>query len=353
MFPSLPAQGRLRKEKPAWNMRHSDAPRQPCHAVCPMSPAIRVTTTARLHLGFLGPNEGSGRRFGSIGLSLDTPETRLLLRRAEQAEIIGPEAERAERYVRIMERRLGLAPGHALHIEAAIPAHAGLGSGTQLALAIAAGLRALYGFAPDLAGDAAALGRGHRSGIGIGLFAQGGLIVDGGKGPRPAPPPILARIPVPSAWRILLVLDPAGRGLAGVDETAAFARLPPMREAFSAELCRLTLLQALPALVEADLSAFGQAVTKIQEMLGDYFAPVQGGRFASARVAAALAVLAKVGAHGVGQSSWGPSGFAFAPDQEEAERLLKVLLQDRNAAQGLDIRIARALNHGATIARDA
>jgi beta-ribofuranosylaminobenzene 5'-phosphate synthase len=318
-----------------------------------MNPAIRVVSTARLHLGFLGPNDGPGRRFGSIGLSLDAPETRLSLRRAERAAVIGPEPERAERYLRMMERRLGLASSHALSIEAAIPAHAGLGSGTQLALSIAAGLRALHGFAPDLAGDAAALGRGNRSGIGIGLFAQGGLIVDGGKGPRPAPPPILARMPVPSAWRILLLLDPAGRGLAGVDETAAFARLAPMRETFSAELCRLTLLQALPALVEEDLSAFGQAITKMQEMLGDYFATVQGGRFASARVAAALAVLAKAGAHGVGQSSWGPSGFAFAPDHAEAERLLKVLLQDRRAAQGLDIRIARALNHGARIAREA
>ena len=52
-----------------------------------------------------------------------------------------------------------------------------LGSGTQLALAVAAALRALHGYPLDPREDAVLLDRGARSGIGIGIFEQGGLVV--------------------------------------------------------------------------------------------------------------------------------------------------------------------------------
>jgi len=40
-----------------------------------LSATIRVTAPARLHLGFLDLNGAIGRRFGSIGLAIDKPET--------------------------------------------------------------------------------------------------------------------------------------------------------------------------------------------------------------------------------------------------------------------------------------
>jgi beta-ribofuranosylaminobenzene 5'-phosphate synthase len=47
-----------------------------------MFDSVMVTAAARLHLGFLDMNGGLGRRFGSLGLAIDRPSTRLTLRRA-------------------------------------------------------------------------------------------------------------------------------------------------------------------------------------------------------------------------------------------------------------------------------
>jgi len=309
---------------------------------------VEVTCTARLHMGFLDLNGSLGRRFGSIGLALDGPRTRLVIRRSETTRVSGPDHERAGRYLRGITERLGLSGGCSLVVSEAIPAHGGLGSGTQLALAVAAAVRRLHGVPLDPRADAAALGRGRRSGIGIGLFQGGGLVVDGGCGKGAPPPPMLSRLDVPEDWRILLLIDATRRGLSGARETAAFGAVEAMREPVSAELCRLVLMQALPAVAEDDLAAFGAAVTRIQAIVGDYFAPVQGARLASPRVAAALEMLSAQGATGLGQSSWGPTGFAFVRGDAAAQQMVQALAES-GVAEGLDTRICRALNHGAAI----
>ena len=108
-------------------------------------------------------------------------------------------------------------------------------------------------------------------------------------------------------------------------------------------------MKALPAVAEADLASFGAAIRELQSRLGDYFAPIQGGsRFTSPDVAAALARLDEAGAYGIGQSSWGPTGFAFAASAEEANRLVALLRGDAGP-RGLDIRICSGLNRGAQI----
>src|SRR5258708_4802992 len=114
-----------------------------------MSKSTTVTTTARLHLGFLDLEAGLGRRFGSLGLSLDAPATRLTLRAARATLVEGAESERAGHHLAVLARHLGVDGGHVLTIDEVIPPHAGLGSGTQLALAVGAALRRLHDFAPD------------------------------------------------------------------------------------------------------------------------------------------------------------------------------------------------------------
>jgi beta-RFAP synthase len=310
------------------------------------APVVDVIATARLHLGFLDLNGGLGRRFGSIGLAIDAPLLRLGLRRSHQAIVEGPEQARAAAWLAALERRLQLPGPHELRIHEAIPPHAGLGSGTQLALALGAALRRLYRLEADPQADAALLGRGTRSGIGIALFCTGGLVVDGGHGTPDGLPPVLARLEMPDAWRIVLVLDRHGEGLSGAAERAAFAALPPMHETMAAAICRAVLMQALPAVAEDDVAAFGVAIRSVQAMLGEYFAPAQGGAFTSRRVGTALAALAEAGAVGIGQSSWGPTGFAFLPNAAEAARVVAAV-KASGRADGVEISICRALNHGA------
>jgi beta-ribofuranosylaminobenzene 5'-phosphate synthase len=238
----------------------------------------------------------------------------------------------------------------ALTIETAIPEHVGLGSGTQLGLAVAAGVAALAGESVSARALAPLVERGARSGIGIGAFETGGFLVDGGKAAGDAPAPIIARAAFPADWRVILIFDAQGRGLSGPAEIAAFQALPPFPETMAAQLCRLTLLRLLPGLGEADFAAVADSIGEIGARLGDYFAPVQGGRYASPRVAAALEYLHDAGFSGIGQSSWGPTGFVFLADALEAQTRQRELAK-RFGASGLSFRVCAGRNRGAEIRR--
>jgi beta-ribofuranosylaminobenzene 5'-phosphate synthase len=309
---------------------------------------VQVTTAARLHLGFLDLAGDLGRRFGSIGLAIDAFETHVELREAPSFEVLGEERERGAHIARRVAESLGLDTRKKLVISNAIPAHAGLGSGTQLALAIAAAFRRLAGLPVDARGDARLLDRGARSGVGVALFERGGLAVDAGRGPNTETPPVVAWVNFPRDWRILLVLDPRVEGAHGEEERRAFSGLPRFPADAAGEICRCTLMQILPGAAEADLEAFGEGVARIQEILGDHFAPVQGGaRFMSAPVSRAAAKLKALGAHGIGQSSWGPTGFAFASDPDHAQFLAERARAERGSE--VEIRICSARHHGAAI----
>lgn len=302
-------------------------------------------TGARLHLGFLDLAGDYGRRFGSLGLAIDGFETCVRLRHAEQDQAEGAERERTLAWLARLRDLHGASGGVAAQVEAAIPAHAGLGSGTQLALALARAFRTLHGLAPDARADAAALMRGARSGLGVALFERGGFVLDGGRGPMTQVPPVLAHLRFPSLWRVVLLRDD-GAGAHGEAERAAFARLPAFPPESAADLCRRALTQVLPGVAEADFSAFSEGISAIQARLGDYFAPAQGGgRFASAKVGRVAAALAQSGAVGLGQSSWGPTGFVFARDPDEAAHWARLA----RAAGDVDVAVHAAREHGASM----
>jgi beta-ribofuranosylaminobenzene 5'-phosphate synthase len=315
----------------------------------PSPASVAVTVPARLHLGFLDLNGGLGRRFGSIGLAINGLKTSITFKAASQLRVTGPENERVRGYLQTMQRALDIESTCHVRIDEVVPAHAGLGSGTQIALAVAAGVRRLYGLPLDVRSDAIRLERGARSGVGIGLFDHGGLVVDGGRGALTTAAPVVSRMPFPEQWRILVVLDPHRQGVHGPDEREVFSKLAPSSDAEAAHLCRLVLMKALPALAECDIAGFGSAIKEMQVLLGDYFAAIQGGsRFSSPDVAAALAALEDEGAYGIGQSSWGPTGFAFAPSAEEANRLVESIYRHPRC-RDLDIRTVAGLNRGAHI----
>jgi beta-RFAP synthase len=312
-----------------------------------MSNRVTIRVPARLHLGFLDLNGGLGRRFGSIGLPLSQPETVLSLSRAGRDSAEGPDSQRAARYLATLCRHLGIGGPHRLVIEEAIPSHAGLGSGTQAALAISAALRTLHGLPLAPQADATLLDRGARSGIGIASFRAGGVIVDGGKLATDAPPPVLSQLPFPEEWRVILILDRTQSGIHGSAEVAAFRDLPTFPAGMAADICRHVLMGALPALAERDLPRFGTAIAAIQHMVGTHFAPAQGGVFTSEAVAATAGRLAEAGAVGIGQSSWGPTGFAFAASQSAASAMVDAVR--RTAPEGIEMRIVSGRNRGACI----
>ena len=124
--------------------------------------------------------------------------------------------------------------------------------------------------------------------------------------------------------------------------------LPDFPEAETAELCRRVLLCALPAIAEHDFKMFCDEVGYLQARMGAYFGPLQGGAYVSQGVAEAIGWLAQQGLTGVGQSSWGPTGFAFVDNAKAADRLYHSFIEEAKADR-LDIVIARGRNTGASI----
>ena len=310
---------------------------------------VTVTVPARLHLGFVDLHGGLGRRFGSLGIAIDTPCVRLSLGATERLRATGPDAARAQRYLETLIEHYGLDPRLQLRVDESIPAHIGLGSGTQLALATGAAAARLFGLELKARAIAGLLDRGARSSIGIATFEEGGVVLDGGRGDGDEAPPVLSRLPFPEEWRILLIFDHARQGLHGPEETAAFRRLPPFPAEQAAHLCRLVLMAALPGLAEGNLDRFGAAVAELQRAIGDYFAPVQGARFASASVAHVLAWLGAEGIGGVGQSSWGPTGFGLIGSESDAAALLAAARRRWPPESGLSFAVSRGRNRGADI----
>lgn len=295
-------------------------------------------------MGFFDLNGSIGRRFGSMGVSLQAPHTRV--------EVFIGEGEAAADYIErikhILLQHAGIKTPVHIRVAEQIPRHAGLGSGTQMALAIGAGISTLFNLNLPLRDIAGLIGRGARSGIGIGTFATGGVVLDAGGRSDTVVPPIIAQHAFPEAWRILLIFDDQFTGVHGDEELQAFKQLIDHDLPSTQQLSHQLLMQALPALVEQDLAAFGQAIAALQAYNGDYFSPVQGGRYASKQVAAVLNDLTAHGIHCAGQSSWGPTGFAVFANQQEAEMHLS-RLQARFEGMSLRWNICAANNHGAQI----
>jgi beta-RFAP synthase len=319
-----------------------------------MSESVTIEVPARLHLGFLDiprnvPEPGQDR-FGSIGLPIQDISTVLTISRAAKAHIEGDERERVAQHVATLSRQLGITAHHKVVVHRTIPRHIGLGSGTQIALAVAAALRTLHAIPLDIVNDAHLLGRGTRSGIGIAAFDAGGVIIDAGKATHGAAPTIISRIAFPEEWRIILVFDTSTQGIHGNAEVEAFKALPPFPVATSAAISRLVLMSAMPGLIERNLALFGRAIAGIQTEIGNYFAPAQGGIFTSKHVETTITQLAEAGAVGIGQSSWGPTGFAFAASQAEAERIVNTI---HSNPHGTAIQIVAGRNAGADITHAA
>jgi beta-ribofuranosylaminobenzene 5'-phosphate synthase len=285
--------------------------------------SVSILAPARLHLGFLDINGSGFRRFGSVGLTLEGPCVELSVQRGAPASVSGPQSTRVSAFANALRTRFNLPEDFHFTLTRTIPEHVGLGSGTQLGLAVGVALARLYRLDLSVRDIAVVVQRGQRSGIGAGAFEAGGFLVDGGKGASDDPPPIVARVEFPSAWRILLILERSHSGLHGELERTAFQALPPFPEELANHLCHLMLMQALPALAERDIASFGKAIGELQRVNGDYFAPVQGGRFSSPAVAEALAWIEEQGIAGVGQSSWGPTGFAIVDGEEQAATLAR------------------------------
>jgi beta-RFAP synthase len=243
-------------------------------------------------------------------------------RAATEVTAEGPDSDRAIEFATRFLEYHRLERGAHVVVHRAIPSHSGLGSGTQLGLAVARALAELYARSTDVVELAQVTGRGRRSAIGTWAFALGGFIVEGGRRPdSESIAPLLARFSIPESWHCVLAVPEGGRGLSGEEEARAFQVLPTPADREVERVSHLVLMQLLPALVEGDLPSFGAALSEIQRITGAWFASQQGGVFAPGATEELIGKMHSWGALGVGQSSWGPAAYGLVGNEQEASTL--------------------------------
>lgn len=298
------------------------------------SETVFVEAAARLHFGVLDLRGSLGRWFGGVGAAAPGPSLLLSVSPSPALQVRGDSADRAAAFARCFLAHHGIKGGAQIHVHRALPAHAGLGSGTQLALAVARALAELHGVAAEPEALARATGRADRSAIGTWTFAAGGLVVEGGRRPgADGVAPLIARVPFPATWRCVVAVPHGSPAISGHAEDAAFDALPAPPEREVERQSHVVLMSLLPALRESDLPTFGAALNEIQATTGRWFAPVQGGTFAPGASESLVHRMAEWGAAGVGQSSWGPAVYGIV-DGDDAATTLANRVRDALGTQG-------------------
>ena len=190
---------------------------------------VHVAAPSRLHFGLL-TRGGPGRRYGGAGVMLSSPVTVVEVRPAAGFDISGTVTSRVLATVQLWMKfhQVCEFPACRIAIRQLPPQHAGLGSGTQLALSVVSALNEFTGLGM---GGAVALtrtaGRGRRSAVGTYGFLHGGMIVERGRWRDEPLAPLQTRIALPQAWRFVLVRPMGQTGLSGGLESRAFRDSPP------------------------------------------------------------------------------------------------------------------------------
>ncbi|CAB49927.1 beta-ribofuranosylaminobenzene 5'-phosphate synthase family protein [Pyrococcus abyssi] len=305
-----------------------------------------VRTPRRLHLGMIDPTGSLGRRFGSIGVALEggyeikvTPAGSLTIEADEEDRKV------IERVVKELNLKYETGLDYYIEVRRSIPRHIGLGSTTQLTLAIASAILRIAKKEVPIEDVAFSLGRSRESGASLYVFKYGGLVIDGGV--KDKYPPLVMRHEFPENWAFLLVIPKVKRGLSEEEEKDIMFGSNFGKVEIAKEISHRLLLGLIPALVERDIESFGRFLSEIQELVGSHFSTFQGGTFRE-DIGIIVEILKEL-TYGAGQSSWGPTVYGLIKKEEFNLVKTKVIdsLNDYGIKAEVELGIPR--NKGAEI----
>jgi len=317
----------------------------------------RVSVGARLHFGFQNLSLAQNRLYGGVGVALADPRLEIS---AERAAGIECEDDAVRPYLSRVVDVLDV-PGASVRVHDRFARHAGLGSGTQIALACLTAVARAYDRQVSVRARAPELGRGGRSGVGVATFERGGFVVDGGHPTElftAAPPadgewtvpPVVARHEPPADWRFVLAIPAGATGQSGREEDRSMRSAVEQADPGIAEdIASLVTQTLLPAAATGDMAAFGDAIARLGRLNGAWYADEQGGVYRPPAGAIIEQLGAAAAAAGVGQSSWGPTVYALT-SAESSDRVAEAAT-DALAAADCDghVRVAAPRSGGATV----
>ena len=333
--------------------------------------AGKISGGSRLHFGLFSTrmdNEPGGNRvYGGLGMMVDSPSWEIYGESSTKWSIEGEGQERFGYLLDSLSKAFAGSTPVAFQIRTTLPAHLGLGSGTQMALAFAQLALCLNKTPENHVIDSSELvgklcrmtGRGLRSAIGSHGFVRGGFLVDGGQKKKTNENnpgndleigQLLARLDFPPEWPIVICRRTDRAGLSGNKEKKVFETLNRLNQANLESirrdrLCRLALLGVLPSLLDSDWRRFGESLGDFNRLAGEPFALWQGGDHLEG-TEGWLGFCRENRIYGVGQSSWGPSLFAICQDLDQAKFLVRNWFS-KGFGPREGIQICKSCNQGA------
>jgi beta-ribofuranosylaminobenzene 5'-phosphate synthase len=318
---------------------------------------VRVTAGARLHFGFQNLSLARERLYGGLGVALRKPRLVLEATSAPEVRCADSQAsEYAERAAELLD-----VPGVEITVHERLPHHVGLGSGTQLALAVFAAVARAHDREPRVRARAPDLGRGGRSGVGCATFEEGGFVIDAGhpaerfttrppvEGEWTVPAPV-ARHTLSESWKFVVVIPAIDSGRSGEREDRAIDRVVERADpAIADDIARLVSQRVLPAATEDNWMEFGSAIGELSRLNGAWYADEQGGVYRPPLGEIIDALAASPAVAGAGQSSWGPAIYGLT-DSESADTA-RTAARDALSSAGVDgeVMVCAPRNEGARI----
>jgi beta-ribofuranosylaminobenzene 5'-phosphate synthase len=264
---------------------------------------VRIKTPSRLHFGVINIKNSDFNLYGSVGLALSNPFSIIEAYEKENSLKINVYREDIKFRLSKLLKYYKLNKNLEINLINEIPEHVGLGSTTQTVLAIS---EALF-IANDLRFDpyeiAPILEIGKISGIGIGAYLFGGFLIDNGKNNLNEVTKLSFKCDFPNDWGFILIIDYKVKRISGKEEEELFKILPITPKNRIEKM--LNLIEGMKdAIKERDIESFGKNLTQLQINVGLNFSSVQKDIFIFKDY---IDMLKRLGAFGVGQSSWGPT----------------------------------------------
>jgi len=289
-----------------------------------------IETPSRLHITLIDLNGAIGRIDGGVGLTIREPNLVLKAEEIEEgievlfeedglsSELIDEYREKIQNSAQKIIENLKINAGFKFTIKKTYPAHSGLGSGTQISLAVGKTISKIQNKDMNAFSIAKIVGRGGTSGIGVRSFDHGGFILDGGhkveekpdflpsSASKASPAPLITRYDFPQDWKIILAIPNVPAGASGPKEVNIFQKYCPIPLIEVQKLSHILLMKMMPSVVEKDLDSFGSSINEVQDT---GFKKIEL-QLQNPVINDIIENMRSEGAAGVGMSSFGPTVYA-------------------------------------------
>ncbi|NMC05844.1 MAG: hypothetical protein GYA24_11560 [Candidatus Lokiarchaeota archaeon] len=308
---------------------------------------LQITTPSRIHATLIDMNGSIGRIDGGIGFTLSNPRWKIDFETVESSPAVldVPEEVEGDYVVALLKdilknfrKPFDQANIH-VKVREIIPRHVGLGSKTQLALALADGVSRLLKLEnTPLSKEvlASVVKRGGTSGIGVTSYFHGGIIIDGGhefgagrekdsflpssaSSARPAP--VLSRDDLPESWCAVVGIPILEKGAHDAEEVNIFKQNCPVPVSDVQRLSHIILMKMLPAIKQHNFKEMCDCINLFQDIgFKKVEVDIRGAMYRKM-----LQDWRDAGAPCAGMSSFGPAIYSLAETESEAITLKKAI----------------------------